>query len=67
MGVNADGRRGLLGLKFSDSEYKCFWIDFIGLPMERGLTVVKLVFSMHHAGLAIANLTNQRDPGDASV
>ena len=30
MGVNADARRELLGLKVGDSESEPFWSDFIG-------------------------------------
>lgn len=45
MGVNADGRRELLGLKVGDRESEPFWSDFIGSLKERGLTGVKLVIS----------------------
>ena len=51
MGVNADGRRELLGLKVGDSESKGFWSQFIGPLKERGLTEVKLVISDTHSGL----------------
>mgnify|MGYP003353297268 CR=1 FL=1 len=40
-GVNADGRRELLGLKVGDSESEGFWSQFIGSLKERGLTGVK--------------------------
>jgi transposase-like protein len=62
MGVNADGRRELLGLKVGDSESEPFWSDFIGSliaagfceAVERGLTGVKLVISDAHKGLTNA-------------
>ena len=52
MGVDADGRRGLLGFKVGDSE--ALWSDFIGLLKERGLLGVKLVISDTHRGLTNA-------------
>ena len=54
MGVNADGRRELLGLKVGDSESEAFWSEFIGSLKERGLTGVKLVVSDAHKGLTNA-------------
>jgi transposase-like protein len=54
MGVNADGRRELLGLRVGDSESEPFWSDFIGSLKERGLTGVKLVISDAHKGLTNA-------------
>jgi putative transposase len=51
MGVNADGRRELLGIKVGDSETEAFWAEFITHLKERGLTGVKLVISDAHAGL----------------
>ena len=54
MGVNADGRRELLGLEVGDSEIEVFWSQFIGSLKERGLTGVKLVISDAHKGLTIA-------------
>ena len=70
MGVNADGRRELLGYSFGegfaykvgDSESESFWIEFIASlkaasfceAIERGLTGVKLVISDAHAGLTKA-------------
>ena len=38
MGVNADGRSELLGLKVGDSESEGFWSKFIGSQKERSLT-----------------------------
>jgi transposase-like protein len=54
MGVNADGRRELLGLQVGDSETESFWSEFIGSLKERGLSGVKLVISDAHVGLTNA-------------
>ncbi|QPN68743.1 IS256 family transposase [Synechococcus sp. CBW1006] len=54
MGVNADGRRELLGLKVTGSETEGFWSEFIASLKERGLTGVKLVISDAHVGLTKA-------------
>ena len=54
MGVNADGRRELLGIKVGDSENEAFWAEFIASLKERGLTGVKLVISDAHVGLTKA-------------
>jgi putative transposase len=54
MGVNADGRRELLGLKVGDSENEAFWSEFIASLKERGLTGVRLVISDAHVGLTKA-------------
>jgi transposase-like protein len=54
MGVNADGRRELLGLKVGDSETGDFWSEFITSLNERGLTGVRLVVSDAHVGLTKA-------------
>ena len=62
MGVNADGRRELLGFGVGDSESEGFWKEFIGSliaagfceAVERGLSGVKLVISDAHVGLTKA-------------
>ncbi|MFM7086643.1 MAG: IS256 family transposase, partial [Cyanobium sp.] len=54
MGVNADGRRELLGIKVGDSENEAFWAEFITSLKERGLAGVKLVISDAHSGLTKA-------------
>ena len=54
MGVNADGRRELLGLKVGNSETEAFWAEFISHLKERGLDGVKLVISDAHSGLTKA-------------
>ncbi|WP_094554840.1 transposase [Synechococcus sp. 1G10] len=54
MGVNADGRRELLGLQVGDSESEGFWKAMIGSLKERGLAGGKLVVSDAHVGLTKA-------------
>ena len=62
MGVNADGRRELLGYSFGegyaykvgDSETESFWAEFISNLKERGLAGVRLVVSDAHTGLTKA-------------
>ncbi len=54
MGVNADGRRELLGLNVGNSETETFWAEFIASLRERGLAGVKLVISDAHSGLTKA-------------
>jgi putative transposase len=60
MGVSADGRRELLGIKVGDCESESFWAAFITSLKERGLSGVKLVISVGEAfpgGVAHAGLT----------
>ena len=54
MGVYADGRRELLGIKVGDSKTEGFWSEFIASLKERGLTGVKFVVSDAHVGLTKA-------------
>ncbi len=54
MGVYADGRRELLGIKVGASEPEIFWSEFIASLKERGLTSVKLVVRDAHVGLTKA-------------
>jgi putative transposase len=54
MGVNADGRRELLGLKVGDSESEPFWRELLAILKQRGLTGVRLVVSDAHVGLTKA-------------
>ena len=54
MGVHADGRCELLGLKVGDSESEAFLAEFITSLKERGLSGVKLVISDAHLGLTKA-------------
>ena len=53
-GVNADGRRELLGLKVGDSESEPFWREFLASLKQRGLTGIRLVISDAHVGLTKA-------------
>ena len=54
MGVNADGRRELLGLQVGDRESEPFWREFLGSLKQRGLNGVRLVVSDAHVGLTKA-------------
>jgi len=51
MGVNAEGRRELLGLKVCGSESEGFWNELMVSLKLRGLSRVKLVSSDAHMGL----------------
>lgn len=37
MGVNAEGRREILGVGLGDSEAQVFWTEFLRSPRRRGL------------------------------
>jgi len=54
VGVNADGRREVLGLDIGPSEAEVFWTDFLRSLARRGLRGVKLVISDAHEGLKAA-------------
>ena len=54
IGVNADGRREVLGLAIGPSEAEPFWTDFLRGLARRGLRGVKLVISDAHEGLKTA-------------
>jgi len=60
VGVNADGRREVLGLSIGASEAETFWTDFLRQLTRRGLRGVKLVVSDAHEGLkaAVAKVLN---------
>ena len=60
VGVNADGRREVLGLAIGASEAETFWTDFLRQLTRRGLRGVKLVVSDAHEGLkaAVAKVLN---------
>ena len=53
-GVNADGRREILGLGIGASEAATFWLGFLRSLEKRGLKGVKLVISDAHEGLKAA-------------
>jgi putative transposase len=54
IGVNADGRREVLGLAVGPSEAETFWTEFLRKLARRGLRGVKLVISDAHEGLKAA-------------
>jgi putative transposase len=60
VGVNADGRREVLGMDIGDSEAETFWTDFLRKLRRLGLRGVKLVVSDAHEGIkaAVAKLMN---------
>ena len=54
VGVNADGRREVLGMTTGHSEAEPFWVEFLRSLARRGLRGVKLVISDAHEGLKAA-------------
>jgi putative transposase len=54
VGVNADGRRKVLGMAVGSSEAEPFWLEFLCTLKRRGLASVKLVVSDAHEGLKAA-------------
>jgi len=54
IGVNADGRREVLGLEVGPSEAEPIWTEFLRKLTRRGLKGVKLVISDAHEGLKSA-------------
>jgi putative transposase len=54
VGVNADGRREVLGMDIGPSEAEPFWTAFLRKLARRGLRGVKLVISDAHEGLKAA-------------
>ncbi len=54
IGVNADGRREVLGMDIGLSEAETFWVEFLRKLRRRGLQGVKLVVSDAHEGLKAA-------------
>jgi transposase-like protein len=54
VGVNADGRREVLGLDIGPSEAETFWTEFLRKLRRRGLNGVKLVISDAHEGIKAA-------------
>ena len=51
VGVNADGRREVLGMDIGPSEAETFWTGFLRKLARRGLGGVKLVVSDAHEGI----------------
>ncbi len=54
VGVNADGRREVLGVAAGPSEAESFWKAFLRPLADRGLRGVKLVIADDHKGLRAA-------------
>jgi putative transposase len=54
VGVNADGRREVLGMDIRPSEAETFWTEFLRKPRRRGLRGVRLIVSDAHEGLKVA-------------
>jgi transposase-like protein len=54
VGVNADGRREVLGIDIGPSEAETFWTTFLRKLARRGLRGVKLVVSDAHEGIKAA-------------
>lgn len=54
VGVNADGRREVLGMDIGASEAEAFWTAFLRQLAHRGLRGVKLVISDNHSGIKAA-------------
>jgi len=54
VGVNADGRREVLGMDVGPSEAETFWTEFLRKLRRRGLRGVKLIVSDAHEGLKAA-------------
>ncbi len=54
VGVNADGRREVLGMEVGTSEAEPIWTEFLRTLTRRGLRGVKLVISDAHEGLKAA-------------
>ena len=51
MGVNAEGKREVLGVSVSLSEHEVHWRQFLQTLVARGLRGVELIISDAHAGL----------------
>jgi len=54
VGVNADGRREVLGMDIGASEAETFWTAFLRKLKRRGLSGVKLAVSDAHEGIKAA-------------
>jgi len=54
IGLDANGRRSVLGVSVALSEAEVHWRDFLASLQERGLYGVRLIISDSHAGLKAA-------------
>jgi putative transposase len=57
IGVQADGKRSVLGVSVSLSEAEVHWRTFIGSLLERGMHGVRFLVSDDHAGLKKARIS----------
>ncbi len=67
VGVNADGRREVLGMDIGPSEAETFWTAFLRKLARRGLRGVKLVVSDAHEGIKAAVPRSSPPPGNAAA
>ena len=54
IGINADGKRELVGISVKLSEQEIHWRGFLEELQKRGLHGLKLIISDSHAGLKAA-------------
>jgi putative transposase len=54
IGINAEGKRSVLGVSAKLSEAEVHWRDFLGTLQERGLHGVEFIVSDQHGGLRAA-------------
>lgn len=54
IGINAEGKRSVLGLSVKLSEAEVHWRDFLASLQERGLHGIQFIVSDQHAGLRAA-------------
>ena len=66
VGVNADGRREILGMDIGPSEAETFWTAFLRKLARRGLRGVKLVISDAHEGIKAAKVVAEIDRIEAA-
>jgi len=67
VGVNADGRREVLGLDIGPSEAEPFWTAFLRKLARRGLRGVKLVISDAHEGIRRRSRRSSAPAGSAAA
>src|SRR5471032_543780 len=67
VGVNADGRREVLGLDIGPSEAETFWTEFLRKLARRGLRGFKLVISDAHEGRRPRSQRSSMPPGSAAA
>jgi putative transposase len=67
VGVNADGRREVLGVDIGPSEAETFWTAFLRKLARRGLRGVKLVVSDAHEGIKPRSRRSSPPLGNAAA